>query len=464
MSGATGTDWTDAENDAIVADYFAMLAEELAGRDYNKSEHNRNLQALIGRGKGSIEFKHQNISAVLKGLGETWITGYKPAFNYQASLVDAVARWLARNPAWLARSPAGSNLQAAGVAEDAMLWIGPPPTRTNTPPPAELEQMMAVAAKFDVAARDARNRALGRAGEERVLAHERSLLAASGREDLARKVRWVAEEDGDGAGYDIASFEPDGRERLIFAAGFGQSARGNGTLPIHFARNVQPGVTFNGNATGALRPERATNVELGGRLVELPVPGTGLRLSADLSWFETLIRDAVLYFQPGSGGLGGRPITNIFNWDRTIRFRGWDAGVALTLDRLVSTLRFADVDIRDMPPEPQFIARTGAPRGAQWVWDTRAALGDFVAGYALRRTNALTEVPAGQIVYVPKPRFTLHDIQIGWRPAFAPPLSVDVAVTNLTDRRYVAHSTLTQNGLATEEAGRDIRLSLSLRY
>ena len=50
----------------------------------------------------SIEYKHQNISAVLKGLGEDWIPGYKPAFNFQASLVDAVVRWLDRHPDWLA--------------------------------------------------------------------------------------------------------------------------------------------------------------------------------------------------------------------------------------------------------------------------------------------------------------------------------------------------------------------------
>lgn len=54
-----------------------------------------------------------------------------------------------------------------------------------------------VAAKFDVAGRDERNRALGRAGEERVLAHERATLKAAGRDDLAHKERWVSEEDGD---------------------------------------------------------------------------------------------------------------------------------------------------------------------------------------------------------------------------------------------------------------------------
>jgi len=32
---------------------------------------------------------------------------------------------------------------------------------------------------------------------------------------LAHKVRWVSEEDGDGAGYDILSFNPLGQERFI---------------------------------------------------------------------------------------------------------------------------------------------------------------------------------------------------------------------------------------------------------
>ncbi len=92
---------------------------------------------------------------------------------------------------------------------------------------------MALAMKFDVAARDARNRALGRAGEERVLAHERSVLAAAGRADLARKVRWVAEEEGDGAGYDIFSFDPDGRARLIEV----KTTNGWERTPFHITRN-----------------------------------------------------------------------------------------------------------------------------------------------------------------------------------------------------------------------------------
>ncbi len=224
--------WTDEENDLIVADYFAMLADDIAGRPYKKAEHRRALLPLLNdRSEGSVEFKHQNISAVLKGLGEDWIPGYKQAFNFQMSLVDAVARWLELNPAWLGRLP-GSH-PATGLQEAAPIWIGPPPTRSNQPPPQELEQMLHIARKFDVAGRDERNRALGRAGEERVLTHEQASLQSAGRDDLARKVRWVSKEDGDGAGYDIASFAPDGRSRLIEV----KTTNGWERTPFHITRN-----------------------------------------------------------------------------------------------------------------------------------------------------------------------------------------------------------------------------------
>jgi len=205
--------WTDDENDLIVADYFGMLADDLAGRPYNQAEHNRRLQTRISRSPTSIEFKHQNVSAVLKAFGETWIPGYKPAFNFQGSLLDAVAKWLAQNPR--RSGMVEQSLRQRALNERGQLWIGPPPTLSNQPPPEELDQILHIARKFDVAGRDERNHALGRLGEELVLLHERSTLAALGRKDLAKRVRWTSQEDGDGAGFDIASFLPDGRDRLI---------------------------------------------------------------------------------------------------------------------------------------------------------------------------------------------------------------------------------------------------------
>lgn len=95
-----GQAWSREEVDLIVADYFMMLRSELAGEPYSKADHNRALQPLLGgRSKGSVEFKHQNISAVLVGMGLPYIDGYKPAWNYQkAVLPHAVEDYLIRHP------------------------------------------------------------------------------------------------------------------------------------------------------------------------------------------------------------------------------------------------------------------------------------------------------------------------------------------------------------------------------
>ena len=226
-----GTPWTDAENDQIVADYFAMLADDLAGRHYNKAEHNRALQGQLGRSRGSIEYKHRNISAVLQWLGQPWIIGYKSALNFQGSLIEAVVRWLDRSPDYLSSVRVASAV--TGLEVSAELFVGPPPTLSNRPPPTELEQILAVARKFDAAGRDERNRILGRAGEVRALAHEKATLAGAGRSDLADRVRWVSEEEGDGAGYDIASFSPEGDNRLIEV----KTTNGWARTPFHVTRN-----------------------------------------------------------------------------------------------------------------------------------------------------------------------------------------------------------------------------------
>ena len=119
------------------------------------------------------------------------------------------------------------------MREEAILWIGPPPTHSNAPPPRDLEKFLGVARQWNVAERDERNRKLGRAGEERVLAHERATLSGAGRADLASQVRWTSDVDGDGAGYDIASFDADGTERLIEV----KTTNGWDRTPFYISRN-----------------------------------------------------------------------------------------------------------------------------------------------------------------------------------------------------------------------------------
>ncbi len=66
-----------------------------------------------------------------------------------------------------------------------------------------------------------------------MLAHERATLKGAGRDDLARRICWVSQEQGDGAGYDIESFEPDGRPRRIEV----KTTNGWERTPFHISRN-----------------------------------------------------------------------------------------------------------------------------------------------------------------------------------------------------------------------------------
>ncbi len=192
----SSNDWSNSENDAAVASYFAMLSDELSGRRYNKAAANRTLQEQISRSRGSIEFKLCNVSAACKGFGLPTIKGYRPRFNFQMSLAEAVSRWLAEHSEW---ETALHRNESQEMAELGTIFVGIAPTLRNAPPPDEVDQMQHVARRFDVAGRNERNRALGYAGEERVFHHERLSLRQNGREDLARRVRWVSQEDGDGA-------------------------------------------------------------------------------------------------------------------------------------------------------------------------------------------------------------------------------------------------------------------------
>lgn len=237
----TGADWQPDELEAIVEDYFAMLREELAGRRYVKSHHNAALRAKIGRTAGSIERKHMNISAVLCELGLPYIDGYKPFSNFQDALGRTIEHHLvtypdalhgdALLPVWARdeaqATPFAVAAEAPAIFEDAS---PPPPGAPSSPRPEGLQRLVR---KFDPVARDFRNRTLGKAGEALVVDFERRRLAALERKDLAAKVRWVAQEDGDGAGYDVHSFDRHGNDRLIEV----KTTRGGRSTPFFVTRN-----------------------------------------------------------------------------------------------------------------------------------------------------------------------------------------------------------------------------------
>jgi hypothetical protein len=139
------------------------------------------LMEQIGRTHRSVEFKHQNISAVLEEMGLPWITGYKPKRNYQASIFGAIDRHLSSNGDVVYHQLPPKVL---AVADDAVTFVTPPKLELQSDRPWQLERLIR---KFDPVERDLRNRSLGRAGEEFVLEMERKKLEKFRRPDLLKK-------------------------------------------------------------------------------------------------------------------------------------------------------------------------------------------------------------------------------------------------------------------------------------
>lgn len=222
-----GKPWQDDELDAIVADYFSMLASDLSGAPYVKSAHSKALMAQIGRTHRSVEFKHQNISAVLDELGLPWIPGYMPKRNYQNAIFDAIDRYLSLYPSTLEPKTVEPIVPKLG---GATFVAAPQKAEAPEKIPPRLQRLVK---KFDPVERDHRNRTLGKAGESFVVDLERATLDAKGLGLLARKVRWISEEDGDGAGYDVLSFDTAGRERLIEV----KTTNGAARTPFFLSRN-----------------------------------------------------------------------------------------------------------------------------------------------------------------------------------------------------------------------------------
>lgn len=213
--------WSESEVEAAVADYFSMLRLELSGRNYNKAEHRRALiERLDNRSHGSVELKHQNISAVLIEMGIPYIDGYKPRGNYQRTLLPAaITNYLANNPELqtIFQTDSEEVPPVPSVADFLAAWEDPPKPEEKERNHVTEPQALYNPAGVNYLEREARNQSLGEAGEEFVINFERARLIHLGRESLAERIEQVSVTVGPAAGFDIRSFEENGTDRFIEA-------------------------------------------------------------------------------------------------------------------------------------------------------------------------------------------------------------------------------------------------------
>ena len=216
LSQGRGWDWLECEATAV--SYFSMLQQELAGQRYNKAEHRRKLLPLLKeRSESSIEFKHQNISAILAEMGFPYINGYKPAYNYQEQLKEVVQVYLTSDFQGIATAseryvktvPDEKPMVDWSTVLDMPPEIDAPSSRVAEPKRSYMPH------KYNFVEGEQRNRRLGEAGESFVMKYERHRMEQCGRSDLVDEIEWTSKERGDGAGFDIRSFDPFKDEELF---------------------------------------------------------------------------------------------------------------------------------------------------------------------------------------------------------------------------------------------------------
>lgn len=228
--------WSKHEVKEIVKDYFLMLSSEINNIPYNKTQHRKELiNKLSNRSGSSIEFKHQNISAVLIKYGRPYIIGYKPRSNFQRILEVEVLEFLEENSLYEEQFEKFSsedsipkksieNINYQILVEDS------PDVITVKEPTAKYETRIS---KTNYIEREQKNIKLGYLGEELVFNYEKWRLNDIGKYNLSDSVEWISRDKGDGAGYDILSKNKNGTDRCIEV----KTTKLGKLTPIYISRN-----------------------------------------------------------------------------------------------------------------------------------------------------------------------------------------------------------------------------------
>jgi hypothetical protein len=208
--------WSDEEVELIVADYFAMLTDELRGIPINKSLHRKKLMPLLqNRTESAVEFKHQNISSALIELGLPYIKGYKAMPNYQHIIFEKVIAYLNNHQSletlFSLYADLPVDLQTTQLNLSTLLIDAPEPTGYTKKNSLIKNRPF----KIDYLERERDNQNLGELGEALVLKYEKWRLINSGKASYADTIEWTSKKLGDGLGYDILSKNTNGTDRYI---------------------------------------------------------------------------------------------------------------------------------------------------------------------------------------------------------------------------------------------------------
>jgi len=207
---------SDNEIRARVRAYFSMLEGELRGRSHR---HRSFARENGGDDNDGTETAYRQIAAVLVEQGLPFHSAYRPVPHFPARMREAVASYLRNHPELLRLMEADVD-EAAGMVPD-LGDRGLDEIASRAPEPGDIPEINAGDAAgtaisgIDFLAREQRNHSLAWAGELFVIQYEIARLREAGAAVYADAIEHVSAEQGAGGGFDIHSYDADGRDRYI---------------------------------------------------------------------------------------------------------------------------------------------------------------------------------------------------------------------------------------------------------
>jgi len=253
-------------------------------------------------------------------------------------------------------------------------------------------------------------------------------------------------------------------------ANYGKSSRMSGTIPFTWAMNIRDNATYSED----LKAEKSTRYELGYELKgeELFTNTDGFVFNANI--FKTEIKDLIQSFSglTNAGGKysyageAGLALTDIYNSDYDYTLKGFEIKGSYFIDDYFGSLSYTQIDTNvyneadaGQSGEPLAIRRVGGWDSKKVVLNVGAELLDgFTMDYTLTGVAGIDNDDQ-----VTRGGYTTHDIstkyQIGNWTYYA-------AVTNLTNKYYAPHTTLSGSSDADyrRDIGRDFKFSVKYEF
>lgn len=214
--------WTPEQNEGLVKAYLTAWEIELGGGHFGVSGFLGEARAQVGsaRNDNALRRKAHNVSAVLQEAELPHYFRFKPQANRQRTL-DAAVFSVLEHPAFAevihlaAERPPTRQPGDPVPSSRSMEEVDPPKTPLQGEGQLRQTSWVRRAVQRDFTAYEAANRSLGLAGEKLAVEHYKRTLREAGREDLAFQVEHAAVTQGDGLGYDVIAYEPDGSRVLV---------------------------------------------------------------------------------------------------------------------------------------------------------------------------------------------------------------------------------------------------------